>query len=161
MRSLLAALVGGSLALALPGPARATGTTPLLALASASAAVADGARSVAVEGTFDFPDALQVGYPLELVVFQGTRFARFPVVGAPVTGDSPELADGALGAAEITAFLHEGTAAPAGVRLITLVADHARVSLPAGFTSGPASVLVFAVLSEGPVLSNVIVFSLP
>src|SRR5439155_965592 len=81
------------------------------------AAVGDQ-RSVALEGSFDFANAVQVAYPLNLVVFQGSRFVRYRVPGAAVAGDSPELADGQLTADELDAFGQEGSAAAAAVRIV-------------------------------------------
>ena len=79
----------------------ASATSPTLIVSAARAVAADGRRSVTIEGTFDFENAVQVGYPLQLVVFQGTRFVRFPAVGVPQTGETSLLADGRLDAAEL------------------------------------------------------------
>ena len=143
------------------GDAFAGATTPRLALSAAAGSAAGAARSVVVEGNLDFGNALQVGYPIDLLVFQGATFARFPFAGAPIAGTSPELADGALAPTEIAALLAEGAAPPAGVRIVTLVPTSIRVTLPAAFTAGPATAIVFGILTDGTVLSNPITFTLP
>jgi len=152
---LLASLLVGS------GTARAGFTEPTLVLVTAAGAAAEGARSAAFTGSFEFENALQVGLPIELVVFQGTRFVRYPATGAPKTGDSAALADGVLSDNELAAFRQEGTAAPAGVRIITLAPDRIRVALPATFTAGPTTAVLFTILDDGGVLSNALGFTLP
>ena len=78
-----------------------------------------------------------------------------------MAGDSPELADGDLAASEIDTFGQEGSAAAAGVRIVTLIADRIRVALPAGFPAGPTRAVLYAVVPDGNVLSNPIDFTLP
>jgi len=157
-RGLLVAL---ALVTAVPARLRASGTSPALVLSAAAGAAVGDQRSVALEGSFDFANAVQVAYPLNLVVFQGSRFVRYRVPGAAVAGDSPELADGQLTADELDAFGQEGSAAAAGVRIVTLVTDRIRIALPAGFTAGPTTAILYAVLPDSPVLSNPIDFTLP
>ena len=157
-RGLLVAL---ALATATPARLRASGTSPALVLSAAAGAAAGDQRSVALDGSFDFANAVQVAYPLNLVVFQGSRFVRYRVPGAAVAGDSPELADGQLTADELDAFGQEGSAAAAGVRIVTLVTDRIRIALPAGFAAGPTTAILYAVLPDSPVLSNPIDFTLP
>ena len=154
-------MLAATLAAAAPVVARAAGTTPTLILASADGAVADGARSVLLAGDFDYPNAVQVGYPLDLVVFQGTNFVRYRVAGPVVTGTSNALADGQLVSSELPSFLNDGTAAPVGVRVITLRFDQARVALPSTFTAGPATAVMFTLLPTGRMVSNPIQFTLP
>lgn len=136
-------------------------TTPTLVLGVAEGDALDGARAARFEGSFDFPNAIQVGYPLQLVVFQGTRFVRVPVVGTPVTGTSAALADGALAEGELTGLLAAGAPAEAGVRIVTVTERDLRVTLPASFTTGATRAVLFAILPEHPVLSNPIDFVLP
>lgn len=143
------------------GRVHAGATTPTLVLGAAEGEALDGARAVQLEGSFDFPNAVQVGYPLQLVVFQGTRFLRVPLVGAPVAGRSDTLADGTLAEAELTALLAAGTPAAPGVRIVTVTERDLRVTLPAEFAGGPTRAVLFAVLPEHPVLSNPIDFVLP
>ena len=136
-------------------------TSPTLVVSLASGMAVDGARVVSVAGDFDFPNAVQTGYPLQLMVFQGTRFVRYPAAGAPATGDSPLLADGALDEADLPSVLAAGTAAPAGVRIITFTAQEARLALPSTFVPGAATAVVFTILADGSVLSNPLAFVLP
>ena len=136
-------------------------TTPLPVLSAASGAAAGTARTATVDGVFDFPNAVQSGTALHLVVFQGTRFVRYPLGGTPVAGDSALLADGSLDQGEVAAFLAAGTPAAASVRFVTLTADQARVALPASFTAGPATAVVFGIFGIESVLSNPLTFVLP
>ena len=156
--SLLLAL---ALAAVAPAGLRASGTSPALVLSAAAGAAAGGQRSVTLDGSFDFANAVQTAYPLSLVVFQGSRFVRYRLPGAVVAGDSPELADGQLSANELDAFGQEGSVAAAGVRVVTLVTDRIRVALPAGFTAGPTTAILYAILPDSNVLSNPIDFTLP
>ena len=154
-------LVALALATAAPAGLRASGTSPALVLSAAAGAAVDGQRSATLDGSFDFANAVQVAYPLSLVVFQGSRFVRYRLPGAAVAGDSPELADGQLSANELDAFGQEGSAAAAGVRVVTLVADRIRVALPPGFTAGQTTAILYAILPDSNVLSNPIDFTLP
>jgi len=144
-----------------PVSARAGGTSPKLSLASAAGRAAEGARSAALTGSFEFPNAVEVGYPLQFAVFQGTRFVRYPVAGAPVTGTSPELADGQLTENELPAFLAEGSGAAAGVRIVSLNQTSTLLALPAEFAAGAATAVMFTVLGDKTVISNAIDFTLP
>jgi len=156
-----ALLVGLVFATAAPTGLRASGTSPALVLSAATGAAVGDQRSVTLDGSFDFANAVQVAYPLSLVVFQGSRFVRYRLPGDAVAGDSPELADGQLSANELDAFGQEGAAAAAGVRVVTLVTDRIRVALPAGFTAGPTTAILYAILPDSNVLSNPIDFTLP
>ena len=51
-------------------------TTPQLLMTAAAGSANGAARSVVVDGNFDFANALEVGYPIDLLVFQGSTFAR-------------------------------------------------------------------------------------
>jgi hypothetical protein len=158
---ILAYFVLAGATLAMPPYARGGFTTPPLILSEASGAEAGGQHSVSLRGTFDFENAVQLtGYPISLIVFQGTTFARYPFTGAPVVGTSAVLADGILTEAEV-ASLGPGTPAPTGVHIIDLESDTIRVTLPPTFTAGSATAMVIAILVDGTVVSNPIVFSLP
>src|SRR5215813_7887408 len=87
-------------------------TSPTLLLSTATGTVANGGRMVALAGSFDFPDTVQPGYPLNLVVSQGTRFVRYPILGQPVSGTSATLSDGLLTDAELSVLLGDGVPAP-------------------------------------------------
>lgn len=139
----------------------ASATSPTLIVSAGRVMAAEGRYTVAIDGTFDFPNAVQVGYPLELVVFQGTRFVRYPLRGTAVTGTSSVLGDGRLSAAELPTFLGAGGPAAPDVRLVTLTAESAVVTLPAEFIRGTATVQSIARLPEEPVLSNPLAVVLP
>ena len=155
------AVVGLALVAAAPAALRASGTSPTLVLSAATGAAAGGQRAVTLDGSLDFANSVQVAYPLSLVVFQGSRFVRYRLPGPVVAGTSPELADGHLTADEISGVDGEGSAAPAAVRIVTLLADRIRVALPADFAAGPTTAIVYAILPDSNVLSNPIDFTLP
>lgn len=160
LRSVLAVLLLTFAAMP-PRLAESAATSPTLALSAVDVAAVDGKRTLTFAGVFDFENALQVAYPLHLVVFRGTRFVRYPVVGPAVVGDSSRLADGVLSLGELNGFLGEGTPAPAGVRLVTLTPTGGVVTLPADLGSGSATAILFTVLPEEPVRSNPLTFVLP
>lgn len=141
--------------------ARPSATRPTLVVSAASAIRADGRYAVKIEGTFDFLNAVQVGYPLQLVVFQGTGFVRFPIGGVPHAGQTSLLADGQLDLADLSGFLAAGSPAPADVRVVSLSPTRAVVALPADFSPGTATAQAFTVLPNGSVLSNPLALVLP
>lgn len=162
MKRLPGLFAGAVLALAFHAPgARAGFTSPPLVLSSASGAEGAGQRAIALRGTFDFENAIQLGYPISLLVFQGETFVRFPLAAAPIAGSSSTLADGVLAEAEIDALLATGSPAPAGVRIVDLEPETIHATLPLTFTTGPATAIIIAVLTDGSVLSNPITFTLP
>jgi hypothetical protein len=136
-------------------------TSPTLVLSAAQGEAATAGRAAAFEGSFDFPNAVQVGYPLNLVVFQGTTFVRYPAAGAPVTGTSTALGDGVLAESELAALLGNGGPVTASVRVVTMTPSAIRVTLPATFGAGLTTGVLFTILSDGSVLSNAIDFDLP
>lgn len=141
--------------------ARAGFTSPPLVLSEARVAEGGGQRAVFLRGTFDFENAVQLGYPISLLVFQGATFVRFPLSGTAVVGTSSLLADGDLLDTEVDAVLAAGSPAPAGVRIVGLEPETIRATLPLTFTGGSATAIVIAVLTDGTVLSNPITFTLP
>jgi len=158
VRRLLSLLVVSALAASI---AIAGFTSPTLVLSAARGDAGPAGRGAAFEGDFDFPNAVEVGYPLSLVVFQGTTFARYPAAAPPVTGTSPTLGDGVLAEAELAALDAAGGAADPSVRIVTMTPSTIRVTLPATFASGPASGVLYTILSDGSVVSNVVSFVLP
>jgi len=139
----------------------AAATSPTLLLSRVQVDAVLGKRTLTFEGVFDFENALQVAYPLHLVVFQGSRFVRYPVVGAAVGGTSALVADGALTSGELATLLAHGTAAASGVRLVTLTPTGGVVTLPDDFDAGTATAILFTVLPEENVLSNPVTLVLP
>jgi hypothetical protein len=149
-------------ALAIAAPAAFAGfTSPTLVLSAARGDAGTAGRGAAFEGQFDFPNAVEVGYRLSLVVFQGTTFARYPAAAAPVTGTSATLGDGVLAEAEIETLDGAGGAADPSVRILSMTPSTIRVTLPSTFASGPASGVLYTILSDGNVVSNVVSFDLP
>lgn len=141
--------------------ARAGATTPSLVLATGDVlAQVGGGRTAVFGAAFDHTNAVQADYDLELVVWQGRRFARFPVSGGARVGETAALDDG-LGAADLPNLDAASGPAPATVRLVTLATDGMRVSLPATFTAGSATAALVATVDEGIVLSNPLVFTVP
>ena len=147
--------------LLLPAGALGGATSPKISLSLAEGIIADGARSVRMEGFFDFEDALQTGYSLHLLVYQGTLFARFPVSATSVTGTSSALSDGTLDEDEVDGFLLDGAPAPPGIRIARFTPDRALVTLPAGFGAGQTTAIIMAIINEGVVFSNPLIFTLP
>jgi len=105
--------------------------------------------------------AVQVGYPLQLIVFQDTSFVRFPITGTPQVGQSSLLADGRLDPDDVPGLLAAGSPAPGDVRIVSLSSTRAVLTLPANFNPGAATVQAFAVLADGRVLSNPLLLVLP
>ncbi|HSP97453.1 MAG TPA: hypothetical protein VL049_09465 [Candidatus Dormibacteraeota bacterium] len=145
---------------ALPVPASAGGSAPVLSITAASAfATASAARSLAVSGTFNFDDLVQFLFPAGLVVWQGTHFVRFDVDGSVREGTAAFAADG-IAASEIPALLQSG--APVGsARLVELGASRIVVALPPSFSAGPASAMLYADFDGGQFASNTIAVTLP
>jgi len=82
-------VVGLVLVAAAPAALLASGTSPALVLSAAIGSAAGSQRAVTLDGSLDFANAVQVAYPLSLVVFQGSRFVRYRLPGAVVAGTSP------------------------------------------------------------------------
>ena len=138
---------------------QAGATTPTLALSSATASVVEpGNRLVRFEAAYDYSNAVQADYDLELIVFQGKQFARYPVSGPVRVGSSAALADG-LAASDLPALDAASTPAPADVRVVEIGPTAITVRVPL-FAGGATAVLV-ATVDEGIVLSNPLAFVLP
>lgn len=144
-----------------PAPACAGATTPTLILTTGSALTQGGsARTATFGAAFDHSNAIQADYDLELVVWQGRHFARYPISGGVRVGESAVLDDG-LDAGDLAALDAAGTPAPGDVRLVALSPASMSVSLPGGFAAGSATAALAATVEEGIVLSNPLVFTLP
>lgn len=143
-------------------PARAAGTSPTLALVAADAFASDeGGRLVTADGTFNFDDLVQIPFPAAgLLVVQGAHFARFDVDGGTREGTSAAVADG-VQPAELASVLGAGGAAAAPARVVRIEPSRVSVVLPAGFTAGAASVMLFAVHETESFVSNAIELELP
>jgi hypothetical protein len=156
-----AAAVLAALVVLATATARPSATSPTLVVSAVNGMRADGRVAVTVEGTFDFPNAVQVGYPLQLVVFQGTGFVRFPIGGTPQAGQSSLLADGRIDPGDVPGLLAAGSPTPADVRIVSLSSARAVLALPGDFQAGAATVQAFADLADGRVLSNPLALVLP
>lgn len=141
--------------------AQAGFTSPTLVLSAAHGDAGPAGRGAAFEGEFDFPNAVEVGYPLNLVVFQGTTFARYPAAAPPVTGTSATLGDGVLAEGELDTLEAAGSPADTSVRIVSITPSTIRVTLPSTFTSGAASGVLYTILPDGSVVSNAVGFVLP
>jgi hypothetical protein len=141
--------------------ALAGGSSPVLTLTSADTfASASGVIAVDVRGSFNFEDVVEGVFPSGLVVHQGTHFVRFDQAGAVVEGTDAALADG-LGAADVAGLVGLGAAVPAPAALSQLRADRVTAVLPADFSAGPASVVLYALYAGQGFVSNTLTVTLP
>ena len=147
--------LAGALALAAMfcGSAHAGSTNPVLVIGHATASGGSPARIVDLLGSWGFEDVMQIDYPLNVVVSQGSTFVRYPVGGTPVSGTFAAIADG-LVAGEIPALEATGSTAPTAS--ITRLALHEMtLALPAAFSAGDLDVVVYVEIPvEGTFLSN-------
>jgi hypothetical protein len=134
-------------------PAWAGSTDPVLVIGQAVANGGSPSRVVDLLGSWGFDDVLQIDYPLNIVVSQGTSFVRYPVGDMPVAGTFAGLADG-LATGEIAAL--EATGSPTTDALILRLALHEiTLALPATFAPGTVDVILYTSLpGEGTFLSN-------
>jgi hypothetical protein len=136
-------------------------TTPDLILASGSTMLGSGGVwTLSLTAAYDYSNAVQAAYDLELIVHQGQTFVRFPLSGSARTGMSPALADG-LGTADLPALDAASALAPAGVRVVSFDATSIIVTLPPSFQAGAVTASLAATVDEGPVLSNPLGLVLP
>jgi len=156
----LRSTIGAAALLLVAVMVRAAGTDPTLALTGAEAASGDGPVLVRLQGSLQFDDLLQFDFPAGVVVYQGTRFARVPVVGPVVSGSSSLLAGG-LAPSELFGLLDLGASAAAPARLVTLTPTTISFVLPPGFDPGTATAVLYAVLEGDAFLSNPITVTLP
>ncbi|HZR84171.1 MAG TPA: hypothetical protein VFD92_23945 [Candidatus Binatia bacterium] len=142
--------------------ARAAGTSPVLLLTAGDAFSDDaGARLVTASGAFNFDDLVQFSFPaVGLLVVQGARFARYEVSGEVVEGSSPLVADG-ITPAELPTLLGIGSAAASPVRLVHADRGEVSVVLPADFSAGAASIVLYAHHETEYFVSNAIPVVLP
>jgi len=143
-----------SLPILAPGLAGAGSTDPTLAIGQLVARPVGGGALVEVLGEFGFDDVVQVDYPLTLVVYRGTSFARYPVGTPAVAGTFAALGDG-LAVSEIAALEATGSASPT-VEIVSLEPNRIVVSLPAALSSAGSitAVLYVEVIGEGGFVSN-------
>src|SRR5262245_55671404 len=121
------------LVLATVGLVRAGATTPTLIVQSANVTGPFGVGAGALVSftvAYDYSNAVQADYDVELIVYQEDSFARFPISGSARVGSSAALADG-LAVSDLPALDAASTPAPASVRVVTIEPTQIRVALPA------------------------------
>lgn len=128
-------------------------TDPVLVIGQASASGGSPARLLDLLGSWGFDDALQIDYPLSIVVSQGSSFVRYSFGGQAVSGTFAGVGDG-LSISEIAAL--EASGSPDSRASITRLALHEMtLSLPPIFSAGDLNVVVYVSLAgEGTFLSN-------
>ena len=138
-----------------PSAALAGATDPTLAIGRFIVRPVAAATAADVTGVFGFDDALQVSYPLTLVVYQGTFFVRFPVGGTAESGNFAGLPDG-LAVSEIASL--EGAGTPeSGAEMLALEPNRIQVSLPPSFFDGTVTAVLYVELpEEGGFTSNAV-----
>jgi hypothetical protein len=136
----------------LPSFSMAGSTDPVLVIGQATAS-GSPARIVDLLGAWGFDDVMQIDYPLNVVVRQGTSFVRFPVGDAPVAGTFAGLSDG-LTTAEIGAL--EAAGSPSSdAAIVRLAAHEMTLALPASFAAGSVEIVLYTTVpGEGVFLSN-------
>lgn len=139
--------------LAFATKASAGSTDPVLVIGEAHASGGSPARLVDLLGSWGFDDALQLDYPLSIVVSQGSTFVRYAFGEAPVSGTFAGLADG-LSISEIPAL--EATGSPAaGAAMSRLSLHEMTLAVPPVFAAGNLDVVLYVSLpGEGTFLSN-------
>jgi len=151
------------LAAATAGLARAGATTPTLIVQAADPglAIPGAQRLMTFSVAYDYANAIQADYDIELIVFQGSTFARYPISGAVRVGTSSALADG-LSVVDLPALEAASSPAPASVQVVTIEPTRVTVTLPATFSSGSgATAVLAATVDEGVILSNPLAFNVP
>lgn len=149
-----------SLCLVAPATAHAGGSSPVLSITAGQGfATTAAARSLAVSGSFNFDDLVQFIFPAGLVVWQGSHFVCFEVDGSVREGDAAFVADG-ITRGEVQALRRAG-AATASARMVELRGDRLVVALPAGFTAGSVSAMLYADFDGDQFTSNAVTVPLP
>ena len=139
--------------------AHAGSCTPTLAIGQVVARPAGQTAIVEVTGTFGFNDLLQVEeFPLNLVIYQGRQFVRYPLGGTPQSGTFIPVQNGLEGR-QIERLEASGHDEPEA-RLIRLEPHRLVVVLPPTIGDGTITALLYIVLPylpyyEGYLQSNV------
>ncbi len=136
-------------------PCLAGATDPVLAIGRFTAAPVGSGTLVDLTGAFGFDDTLQVDFPLNIVVYQGTTFVRLPVGGQPQVGNFAGLADG-LAVSEI-AELESAGQNSAEAELLRIEPNRLHASLADLFIDGILTAIVYVELpDEGGFTSNAV-----
>jgi len=156
MRSPLRAalIIAAAIGSLLIGPVEAYAGSfgPTLAIGQVVARPVGDTATVEVTGMFGFDDLLQVDFPLNLVIFQGKNFVRYPVGGTPQSGVFMLLRNG-VQAREIDHIEELGVDDPAA-EILQLQPHKFLVSLPPTIGNGPITVVLYVELELGTYLSN-------
>lgn len=135
------------------GDARGGATDPVLAIGRLRVVPVGTASIVDLTGAFAFDDMLQVEFPLNLVVYQGSTFVRLPVGGQVQVGDFAGLADG-LSVGEIAALESAGQNS-SDAEFLRVEPNRLQASLPDLFDDGIITAVVYVELAgEGGFTSN-------
>lgn len=133
--------------------AHAGSTDPVLVIGQATTSGGSPARVLDLLGAWGFEDVMQIDYPLNIVVSQGTSFVRYPVGDVPVTGTFAGLADG-LSIGEIGALESTGSLTTEAF-IVRLGLHEMTIALPDTFGAGSVDVVLYTTLpGEGTFLSN-------
>ncbi len=136
-----------------PAGARAGSFEPVLAIGQVVARHAGQSALVEVTGNFGFDDALQIEFPLNLVVYQGKEFVRYPLGGEPISGTFVPLSSG-LQARQIPHLEAKGEF-ESEAEIIRLEPNRITVSLPPKFEDGSITAILYVVgPTQGAFLSN-------
>jgi len=156
MRARLRALLPAALALTVvllnPSPGRGGSTTPELAVGEVTISPAGQTSVVEITGTWAFDDIMQVDFPLNIVVSQGSTFVRYEVGAGPESGAFAGLGDG-LSVGEIPAL--EAAGSPDETARFVILSPHRIVlSVPDSIGNGPVTVRAYVVVPDYMVISN-------
>ncbi len=136
-----------------PAGARAGSFEPGLAIGQVVAQYAGPSAIVEVTGNFGFDDALQINFPVNLLVYQGKEFVRYPLGRAPISGAFVPLLNGLL-ARQISRLEARGEL-ESEAEIIGLQPNRITVSLPPKFGDGSITAILYVVDPyQGPFLSN-------
>ncbi len=155
MRALRSGLSIATMASLLIGPveARAGSFEPILAIGQVVARHAGESALVEVTGSFGFDDALQIDFPVNLIVYQGKEFVRYPLGGEPSSGTFIPLQNG-LQARQISRLEAKGEL-EAEAEIVRLEPNRITVSLPPRFEDGSITAILYVVgPTQGAFLSN-------
>ncbi len=138
-----------------PGEARAGSFEPILAIGQVVARHAGESALVEVTGNFGFDDVLQIDFPVNLIVYQGKEFVRYPLGGEPSSGTFIPLQSG-LAARQIP-HLEANSEFEAEAEIVRLEPNRLLVSLPPKFEDGSITAVLYIVdPTLGPFLSNAV-----
>ena len=145
---LLGVLALTALVAASPQVAHAAGSAPTLAITGVSAYEGSGGTSGAtVQGTFNYEDLLQFSYPAGVILFRGNEFTRYDLSGAIISGVSTLVSDGIVDL-DVIPLLSIGAASGAPASVVKLRPGEISVALPAGFSPGLTSAILYGVVND-------------